>query len=133
MPFAYANMRRQWDTEIMMTDASMGGFGVMAARVNQDEVDSMDHYDERWRFKAEYHQAEGPRAAALRAADPLRDMTTVLPVGTASRWIWGEAQTSPKVPDEALRPERWHEVAAYPWKHQGLIHTLEATACNVAL
>jgi hypothetical protein len=74
IPFARTNVRRQWHEEIMATDASPGGYGVCRSVLPASHVEDIGRYDERWRFKVEYEQGQGPRAAALRAMDPLTDI-----------------------------------------------------------
>ena len=66
-----------------MTDASTGGYGICETKLGSEAAEQVERGDERWRFQWDYEQAEGPRATALRAADPFKDVNTVNPLRPA--------------------------------------------------
>eukprot|EP00974_Lingulodinium_polyedra_P006740 642551-Lingulodinium_polyedra.AAC.1 len=70
--------------------------------MNAADIYDVARFNERWRFKCEYVQAQGPRAAALASADPLKDPTTVKPMSRPGREVWGPQDDFPEVPEGFL-------------------------------
>ncbi|CAK0844953.1 unnamed protein product, partial [Prorocentrum cordatum] len=116
-----------------MTDASPSGFGACEAPLTPPELEAEGAYSERWRFRLELERGEGPRADALRAADPFSDPATVKPRGKPARWAWGPQEVFPNVSQHVLAKDRWKTVVSAPWGRREVIHILEARACSAAV
>eukprot|EP00974_Lingulodinium_polyedra_P051645 4967953-Lingulodinium_polyedra.AAC.1 len=68
-----------------MFDASEEGFGVVESEMNAVDIFLVARFNERWRFKCEYTQAQGPRVSGLASAGPLEDPTAVKPMSRPGR------------------------------------------------
>ena len=75
----------------------------------------------------------GPRAAALRTADPFSDITTVKPCGRPARWRREAATEFPAIDADLLDRSCWHDVVAAPFDREQPIHMLEARAILAAI
>ncbi|CAK0815105.1 unnamed protein product, partial [Prorocentrum cordatum] len=73
LPFARANMRRPWASEVEVFDACLAGCGIMTATLPKDVVSEIGKVDERWRYAFQYEQPGGPREHALRSAPPVEE------------------------------------------------------------
>ena len=71
----------------------------------------------------------GPRAAALAAADPLKDINTIRPCGVPPSQFWGEVADFPEVDAKMLEQSCWREKVAGRWHRPEPIHLLEGRAC----
>ncbi|CAK0852319.1 unnamed protein product [Prorocentrum cordatum] len=106
--------------------ARPSGFGVCDATLATDELEPEGAHSERWRFRLEYDREEGPRADALRAADPFNDPAPVKPHGKPARWMWGAQEVFPDVSQRVLFRGRWKSVVAAPWERREVIHIVRS-------
>ncbi|CAK0907614.1 unnamed protein product, partial [Prorocentrum cordatum] len=128
LPFARANMRRPWTSEVEVFDASLAGCGIMTATLPKDVVSEIGKVDERWRYAFQYEQPGGPREHALRSAPPVEECfsnaETVLPRDW-SRRRWQPVQDFPEVPASIFQDFDWRECVAGRWRDEEHITMLE--------
>eukprot|EP00973_Karenia_brevis_P049466 6862914-Karenia_brevis.AAC.1 len=97
--FARTNLRRPWATCVTMVDSSLSGFGIVESEWTKEHVREVASFDERWRFKVEYQESQDPAGSNILEADPFSDPNTVLPMSPAGRWVWGEVDDFPDIPE----------------------------------
>ncbi|CAK0857868.1 unnamed protein product, partial [Prorocentrum cordatum] len=128
LPFARANMRRPWASEVEVFDASPAGCGIMTATLSKDVVSEIGKVDERWRYAFQCEQPGGPREYALRSAPPVEECfsnaETVLPRDW-SRRRWQPVQDFPEVPASMFQDFDWRECVAGRWRDEEHITMLE--------
>ncbi len=117
LPLLFSDMRRQWRSTIICTDASPEGYGICSLDAGSDVARSLGRWQERWRFRRLAPEEWKPRSRAS-GWDPFRDASTVR--GTffeeddLDQYISNE--DFPEVPSSLLRPSRWQTVSMGRWR-----------------
>ena len=126
MPLLQHCWHMPWSTEVLCSDACLGGFGAVMGSVTTSQVRAWGSLKERRRFK---YKSAGGRARALRL-DPWAAPTTEMDPDL-DEW---EVDTSfPEIDPAALRGVEWRVLCHGPYVHDEPIHILEARAQHSGL
>ena len=118
LDLAFSDFRRPWSDEVLCSDSSLSGFGLVSKVFDRASVAKEGAYDERWRFKRRFRAGEGPRGAALRALDPFTSLDTVLPMQRSGSDDVEVDSRFPEVASQLVEEDGWREVLAGPWRRR---------------
>ena len=134
MVYLESSRRRQWNSMVMSSDASMTGWGLTGAFWPREIVSSVEHTSERSRFR----RCEEPntrdhafQAAILEPVDPCTEYLRSLQED-APNVLWIEDLNFPAVSAQYFRPMPWKPKGAGIWAHKEDILVLESTALHKA-
>ena len=126
VPLLFADLRRPWCEDIHITDASPDGYGICCMKSNEEEVQHVARWNERWRYRRLPPDQWQPRQRAL-GKDVLGDVTTITGDCSALDTL-GEFHENPsfeEVPGGLLDPGNWSTMKMGKWQHTGEHITLK--------
>ena len=126
VPLLFADLCRPWCEDIHTTDASPDGYGICCMKSNEEEVQHVARWNERWRYRRLPPDQWQPRQRAL-GKDVLGDVTTITGDCSALDTL-GEFHENPlfeEVPGGLLDPGNWSTMKMGKWQHTGEHITLK--------
>ena len=141
-PLIWRDLALPWSSTVTAVDASTWGLGAVASDFQQEEVQHLGKFSERWRFDTE--QFSKPRASTFAA-----DVAVGSEDAAAVRWAAAVEPASNQAPlqvcegkkiDDIFQPvtfssvdRSWNMVGRFKWRRQESIPVLEGRASLFAV
>lgn len=130
LPLLVGDMRQPWSGKVTCTDASPEGYGICERDLEENMVDEIGKWQERWRFKRTPIEEWKPRERAL-GLDPLRDFNTARGDPNAFEWsdTYVRNEVFEEVPLEIMDPFDWKVTLNGKWRHVQEHITMKEARC----